>query len=241
MATLNGALPWRLALLISFLCLPGSTRAWAQAPVQAPAQAPVQPPIQESRTQQEERVPYVGLDVYASTPSFPKNAALADALGLATTNMPGRGVGFTVTGHVYPLSWRWLTLGVGGNVHMSRAHSGPTTVQGEKTGSDVNLRFTAYSAQMSVNFGHAGGWSHLSGGYGTSTFAYSVDGARLDQTSPRRKTINYGAGARWYTRDHLGFGFDLRFYMLEPQGATATAKALPRTTFVVFSAGVSFK
>jgi hypothetical protein len=58
---------------------------------------------------------------------------------------------------------------------------------------------------------------------------------------PRVQTINFGAGARWFARKHLAFSFDLRWYSLDAQAETAETPAVPRTTRLVASAGISVK
>jgi hypothetical protein len=191
---------------------------------------------------EDKRLPHFVFDLHGSTLGFKDSADVAGPLGLAVTDLPGRGVGFELGAHVYPLTWRWITFGVGGSVHMSRAHSGPTTdVSGNPVGHDVNSRLTAYSPQVSFNFGTGRGWSYLSGGIATSSVKYSIDGVAVDQTTPRRKTINYGGGARWFMKDHMAFSLDVRFYAINPINGTAERKQSPRMALMVLSAGVSFK
>ena len=43
------------------------------------------------------------------------------------------------------------------------------------------------------------------------------------------KTINYGGGARWFTKTHLAFSFDVRFYAINPGTRLQTGYAPPGT------------
>jgi len=193
--------------------------------------------------QQEGPIPWVAADLRGATPGFKQDIAVAAPHGLTADDLPGRGLGFDAGVHVYPIRWRWLTLGLGGNLHLSRASRGPAEEDSAPAGHDVSVRFRALSPQMSFNFGHAGGWSYLSGGIATSTLRYTIDGTPVDEAVPARKTINYGGGARWFIKDHVAFTFDVRFYAIGPHaaGEAAGTRASPRMTLVVLSAGVSFK
>ena len=101
---------------------------------------------------------------------------------------------------------------------------------------------TAVSPQLSLNFGKRSGWSYLSGGIGWAslTSEVQVDGP-LENASERRRTLNYGGGARWFAKEHLAFTFDLRFYSIGAGEASVSGPALPAMRLMVFSAGVSVK
>jgi hypothetical protein len=59
---------------------------------------------------------------------------------------------------------------------------------------------------------------------------------------PRRKTLNYGGGARWFTTEHMAFSVDFRWYSVAEQLPTTTGVIFqPRTTLLVLSGGISFK
>jgi hypothetical protein len=105
----------------------------------------------------------------------------------------------------------------------------------------VKTRFAAVSPQLSFNFGASEGWSYISGGLGWSTFDVRLEQSAPGDSEPRRKTINYGGGARWFTRQHVALSIDLRWYAVSPQLATAGSPALPRMTVMVFSVGAGFK
>ena len=69
----------------------------------------------------------------------------------------------------------------------------------------------------------------------------SFVGLAFAAATPFACAINYGAGARWYTYDHLAFTLDLRFYATQPTPATANTAPRLRHAVFVMSAGVSIK
>jgi len=56
----------------------------------------------------------------------------------------------------------------------------------------------------------------------------------------RIKTINYGAGARWFWNDHLAFCLDFRFHAINPTQAVGELEGTPSMTRFVISSGLSF-
>jgi hypothetical protein len=182
------------------------------------------------------------IDVRAALPKVPSSAELAAPYGLAAADLPGLGLGLDVGAHVYPVRWRFVTFGVGADVAIGRAHAGVVTAaDGTTTGADVTARFTAVSPQVSVNFGSAAGWSYLSGGLGFSTLGVETATTSPTAIAPRRKTLNFGGGGRWFLRDRMAFTFDLRFYAMNPIAAETDILQSPRLRLMVFSAGVSFR
>ena len=91
-----------------------------------------------------------------------------------------------------------------------------------------------------MNFGHRNGWSYISGGLGVSTLPIEPENRLTFPETPRRRTINYGAGARWFVTDHVAFSFDLRFHALSGvESTTPNTPGIPHTTLFVFAAGIS--
>jgi hypothetical protein len=181
-------------------------------------------------------------DVRATFPKFKQDAAIADTLDVTTANLPGRTLGLAAGAHVYPVRFKGLTLGFGGEWTVAHAsHTAEPAKTGLPAGPTVNSRFSALSPQVSFNFGSRDGWSYISGGIGWSK--YTVENAAAPQPDPESstKTINYGGGARWYAKPHVAFCFDLRFYAINPQLATPARPAYPRLTMAVMSAGLAFK
>lgn len=181
-------------------------------------------------------------DVRFNFPKFKQDPNVASSIGVATENLPTRGFGLVVGAHVYPLRLGIVTIGLGGEI--SKATRGRTT----NTGTDaapvevgVDTRFSAVSPQISFNFGARDGWSYISGGIGWSKFTTENRAHPLPDPESATKTINYGGGARWFAKKHLAFGFDVRFYAVNPQLATATRPAFPRMTLLSLCGGISVR
>lgn len=187
-------------------------------------------------------------DVRASMPRFDQTSEIAGTVGVDVTDLPSRGLGLVFGAHVYPLRAGRVTLGLGGEVMASR---GSRTEEPEDEtlpdGPTVRTRFSTLSPQISLNFGDQDGWSYVSGGMGWSRFAVErvAEGtgtpAADAEDAPRRKTINYGGGARWFAKEHLAVSLDVRFYAVSPQLADGAHPALPRMTVMVISVGAGFK
>jgi hypothetical protein len=182
--------------------------------------------------------PYV-VDLHATVPRFPQDPQLAASRGMDLLELPGSGLGVQIGVHVYPIRWRGVTFGVGGEFATGRARHTPTAAALRP----ATERFTTLAPQLSFNFGTGNGWSYISGGLGRSTWAVVPQGQEgFAADSEKLKTINYGGGARWFMKTHLAFSFDVRFYAINP-GTPFFAGALgsPRTTLLVIGAGVSVK
>ena len=181
-------------------------------------------------------------DLRFNFPKFKQDPGVATSIGVATENLPTRGFGLVVGAHWYPLRLGIMTLGLGGE--LSKASRGRTTTTGTETAPvevGVNTRFSAVSPQISFNFGARDGWSYISGGIGWSTYTSENAEHPLPDPDSATKTINYGGGARWFAKKHLAFGFDVRFYAVNPQLATATRPAFPRMTLVALCGGISIR
>jgi hypothetical protein len=203
---------------------------------------------------QEPPGPFV-IDVRGDFVSLAPTGAISDPFHLTKTQMPARGLGIELGGAVYPLRRKHITIGVGANWLTSRANKvpDPLALPNDPT---VRERFQTLGTQLSLNFGTSEGWSYISGGIGSSRRAIQVfpvtkttssSGTTtttqstdpLTATGSRSKTINYGGGARWFASSHVAFGFDLRWYAINPSVATTTVPALPRQTLFVANAGIS--
>jgi len=184
--------------------------------------------------------PYV-VDLHATIPRFPQDQQLAQSRGMSLAELPGSGLGVQVGVHVYPLRWRAITFGIGGEFATGRAKQTPTAAQVSLRPSTE--RFTTLAPQLSFNFGTGNGWSYISGGLAQSTWAVVPKGQEgFAADAEKLKTINYGGGARWFMKRHLAFSFDVRFYAINP-GTPFFAGALgsPRTTLLVIGAGASVR
>ncbi len=187
------------------------------------------------------------VDVRGAIPIYGQNEEVALGRNLSPLQLSSRGLGLDVGIHVYPISWKAITFGVGVQAMVSRGEKAPEV---EVTPVDEDLEeildllvirttFATIAPQLSFNFGGVTGWSYISGGLGSSIF--SVGPVEDERDDRRFSTINYGGGGRWFAKDRLAFALDLRFYAISPQPGTETEPPLPRMTLMVFSVGVSFK
>ncbi len=192
--------------------------------------------------------PFV-IDLHGTFPRFPEDQLVADSRGMSLAELPGTGLGVQVGVHVYPVRWKAITIGLGGEYASGRARQTP--VAGATMLRSAEERFTSLAPQFSLNFGNGHGWSYISGGLGNSTWSIVPEGQDgYAPDSEKLKTVNYGFGARWFARSHLAFSFDVRFYAMNPgtggtvqgmDGTTVPLPGTPRTTLLILSAGVSVK
>ena len=197
----------------------------------APAHAQDPPP----------RIPLFVIDVHGTLPRFPSESQdFAESRALTLAELPGTGLGLQAGLHLYPLRFRVISFGIGGEVVTSRAKQTPAAGSGNLHATEEHFRSIA--PQLSFNFGNGHGWSYLSGGIGSSNWQLKIQGDpdSVADTEPL-KTINYGGGARWFIRPHVAFSFDVRFYAINPGTPDITSTGSPRTTLLVIGAGVSVK
>jgi hypothetical protein len=189
------------------------------------------------------RIPLVAVDLHGTVPRFPSDdPALAASRNMDLAELPGRGWGAQVGLHIYPLRWRVITFGIGGEVAVGRAANTPSSEDAGTTLRPAREVFRTIAPQLSFNFGNGNGWSYLSGGLGGSTWAIVPDEQQdYPPDSEPLKTINYGGGARWFIKPHLAFSFDVRLYAINPGSPFGGLPGSPRTTLMVIGAGVSVK
>ena len=192
-------------------------------------------------------LPHVVVDVHGIVPVFPNdNAQLASSrfvtaqnLPLQVGELPGPGFGGRVGVHAYLFKWKAITLGVGGEAFSARSTSTPDPSLGLVP---VAERLTSADGQVSFNFGTGHGWSYLSGGFGRSQ--WSIIPAGQPAAPPDVEslpTANYGGGAHWSIKKHLGFSLDVRVYEIKPGSPTSTGPGSPRTRLLVVGAGIFLK
>jgi hypothetical protein len=178
--------------------------------------------------------PYV-FDVRGVTSSLSKKPGFYPVLPAALL-VPSRGFGVDVGGHVYAGRLGPARLGFGAAITRARATTPPVVIQTE--GPRVVALFTAIEPQVSFNFGTRAGWSYLSGGVGTgevATRAVEPDGAEATMSTGWRRTINVGAGARWFMKSRVGVGFDVRLHRVLRGPVT------PQASSLAISAGLSLR
>jgi hypothetical protein len=181
-------------------------------------------------------------DVRGTFPKFKQDPNIATSIGVTAPNLPGRALGLVVGAHWYPGHLGPITLGVGGEfVTVGRNRTLPPATEGGTEGPTVHTQMSSITPQFSFNFGKRQGWSYISGGIGRTAFTAEREDAPLPPQDARSKTINYGGGARWFSKSHVGLSVDLRFYAINPQEKTLERPAFSRMTLFAFSVGASFK
>jgi hypothetical protein len=186
------------------------------------------------------RIPLVVVDLHGAFTNFPNTQGVADSRGLSVDQLPGAAPGADLALHLYPLRWRAITFGIGGQISFERAHHTPTAA--DVASAPTTERFVTGGPQLSFNFGTGTGWSYISGGIGRAVWQIVPDGAApQDADQARLKMNNYGGGARWFMKKHLAFSFDVRFYAISPGPSTLAMPASPRTRLLIVGAGVSLK
>jgi hypothetical protein len=187
--------------------------------------------------------PFV-VDLHGIVPRFGNDSAVAESRGLTQAELPGSGLGITARAHVYLPKFRSITFGAGGGVTSGRApmpilSGAPDPSSGLRA---VTETFTSWLSELSLNFGNGDGWSYLSGGIGPTTWSIVPEGvARLPVDDERRKTINYGGGARWFNKKRLAFSVDVRFYEVAAGTGQLALPASPRVKLLVIGAGISVR
>jgi hypothetical protein len=193
--------------------------------------------------QEPEPIGPVAVDLHGSLATYGQEPQLAISRGILAEELPSRGLGLNIGAHWYPVRVGVVTVGVGAALFLSRGSWNPPGEDPRPGALPVQTRFSSFAPQLSFNFGSEEGWSYISGGLGSSRFTVTtplIEGVTAAQ-EPRAKTINYGGGARWFSRPHLAFSFDVRFYAISPQEAIDGLLERPRMTRLVISAGVSLK
>ena len=207
------------------------------AAVPAFAQDPVPPPLLD-----EPIAPFV-FDVRGTLARFKQDPLSAAVIGVQPLDLPTRGLGLVAGAHFYPVRKRRFALGLGGEILLRAraARTIPPAVEDGPDGPAIVTRMSAVSPQLSLNFGKRDGWSYLSGGIGWANFTTELQDAPFESPESAPRAINYGGGARWFAKKHVAFTFDLRFYAISAQPATALRPGFSSVTVMVFSAGVSLR
>ncbi|NOT26740.1 MAG: hypothetical protein HOP16_11620 [Acidobacteria bacterium] len=173
------------------------------------------------------------------------------------TNVPGRGPGIDVGGHVYPWQLGIARLGIGATLLRTRGSASAAVASSGSQSTDTvtpdaSMTLTVLAPQLSFNFGTSAGWSYLSAGVGRARIASATSafGSATSQggvtpadevNSGFRHSVNIGAGARWFAKPRLGVSFDLRVYVISAGKASETRPATPRATVTVGSVGISVR
>jgi hypothetical protein len=193
--------------------------------------------------------PFV-VDLHGIMPKFGDSNDLALSRELSPVELPGLSLGATGGLHVYLPKILGVTVGLGGEALITRAHSDPpgpvvdpnTGVSTPSPFRPVTETFKSISPQLSLNFGNGNGWSYLSFGIGSSLWSITPDGERPRPADEEPiRTLNYGGGARWFIKPHLAFSLDVRLYEIKNGTPTLDLPGSPRTVLLVIGAGISIR
>jgi hypothetical protein len=201
---------------------------------------------------QTERLPWFAVDLHGGWVGLPTAEGWVPVVP-SNTPLPGHGWGLAGGATAYPLKLGVTTLGFGVAMAAGKATSDPlTSTKGSgsaavtvPTTTTVTTQITSVLPQFSLNFGNRLGWSYLSVGYGRTKVASSSApfGAVAGQTVPEawNAALNFGGGAKWFMKPHLGAGFDVRFTKLSSRAATDTLPSAKRTQMLTISVGISIQ
>ncbi len=201
--------------------------------------------------QTRERLPWFAVDLHAATVGLPQAEGWVPVVS-DDTELPGRNWGVSAGGTFYPFRLGLITFGIGASVIRGKGTSESLTIvtgSGETATTRitpaVHTAITSLVPQVSINFGRKLGWSYLSAGMGPSKVTSFSDavGSTPGTAAPEawNQALNFGGGARWFMKPHLGAGFDVRFVKLGSRSATATLPAAKRTQLWNISVGISIQ
>ncbi len=204
-----------------------------------------------ARAQDEERLPWFAVDLHGASAGLPTAEGWIPPVS-ADTPVPGRAWGLAAGATVYPVRFGIVTLGLGASIATAKGTGESLTIPtGSGAGAAdrvtpiVRTLVLNLMPQLSINFGHKYGWSYLSAGLGRTRVTSSADAAG---TTPQiivpeswNQALNFGGGARWFMKPHLGAGFDVRFVKLGSRAASGSLPSAKRTQMITFSAGISIQ
>jgi len=202
-----------------------------------------------SVAQPREPIARLVIDVRAASAGLPAVEGWTPTVP-ADAQVPARGLGLDVGAHVYPLRVRSFALGIGATFLAARGKASPPLEEPASLTPplpEVTTKLSSVAPQVSLNFGHSLGWSYLSVGLGRTRVeseAFSQRGNLVLLTtrdSDWTKTLNYGGGARWFIKSHLGVGFDIRWHKLSVVASTATHPGAPRASLLTAGVGIVLK
>lgn len=195
-----------------------------------------------ARAQVVRPIPAAVFDIRGFYSGLGQDPITAKALGIEATTMPKRGLGGVAALHFYPVRGKKISLGLGGEGILARGHAqqkDPDTKL--PTAAAVNQRLLGLAGMISLNFGHRNGWSYLTAGMGPLSFVTYTGDTKPTDPAPRKRTLNMGGGARWFSNAHVAFTFDVRYYLTRPEDPIAGYPGRQRVKLTVLSAGISFK
>jgi hypothetical protein len=203
-------------------------------------------PAAPAAAQQKEPLPVFAADLRGIFARHKTDPSVASALQVEPGNLPTRSFGLVAGAHVYALRGKKIALGIGGTMLVGGGSKTLDIQQADGTvtqGPTVKRHFRSITPEISLNFGHRNGWSYVSGGMLGQSRLYVEREDAPATDPPLRKTLTYGAGARWFAASHLAFSVDVRWYSVAEQPASPASNIVlePRTTLMVLSGGISIK
>lgn len=201
--------------------------------------------------QNEERLPWFAVDLHGASVGLPTAEGWIPLVS-ADTPVSGRALGVAAGATVYPVRFGIVTLGLGASISAAKGKGESLTIT-TGSGASATTRVTPIVRtqvlnlvpQLSLNFGRRLGWSYLSAGLGRTRVTSSADavGTTPQTLVPEswNQALNFGGGARWFMKPHLGAGFDVRFVKLGSRGASGSIPSAKRTQMITFSAGISIQ
>jgi len=198
-----------------------------------------------------ENLPLFTADLHAATVGLPQAEGWVPVVS-SDTELPGRNWGFGGGATIYPFRLGGMTFGFGasmltgqGSGESLQITTGSGTTVGTTVTPVVHTSVTHLIPQISINFGHKLGWSYLSAGLGRSKIASRAEavGATPEQVVPEswNQALNFGGGAKWFMKPHIGASFDVRFVKLSSRSPTDTLPSAKRTQLWNISAGISIQ
>jgi len=197
-----------------------------------------------------DRLPWIVVDAHAATVGLPQAEGWVPVMP-ANTSLPGRNWGIAPGATLYPFRLGRVTLGIGASLIAGKGTAETVVVTGSgqtavsNTTAIVHTGITSLLPQVSINFGRKLGWSYISAGIGRSkvTSRSEAVGSTLAQVVPEawNQSLNFGGGARWFMKPHLGAGFDVRFVKLSSRSPTDLLPSAKRTQLWNISAGISIQ
>jgi len=201
--------------------------------------------------QTKEPLPKFAADFHVATVGLPQAEGWVPDVP-ADTELPGRAWGVSGGATVYPFHLGVMTFGFGASIATGKGKSESLTITSGSGDTAttvvtpaVQTGITNVMPQISINFGHKLGWSYLSAGLGWSKVTSSADavGTTPEFIVPEawNQAINFGGGARWFMKPHLGASFDVRFVKLGSRSATDDLPSAKRTQVWTISGGISIQ
>ena len=224
----------RRATVLALMLLSVAAPVGAQERPPAPAPLPPDP------------IPPFVFDVRSGWPGLARDEDVATSLGVPVGDLPGRGLALVLGGQFYAARSRAVSLGIGGEMFWTAASGRVEPARPlDPLGPVLRNRWSHISPQVSLNFGSGEGWSYVTGGLGWSKLTMERED-NPQEPGERLRTLNYGGGAKWFAKKHLGLTLDLRFYSIAAQEAgtrpiPARRIATPAMRVFVFSGGISLR